>query len=192
MKKTIIFDFFGVISSEVAPFWFAERFDRDTALRLKEEYMGPSDRGDVSEEETFARLALLTGEDALDIYDDFCRRAVINEDTVAVIKRLKKSYRIVLLSNAMSAWLKGILSKNDLYSLFDYTIISADEHIAKPDKRIFELALERAGIAAEDAVFIDDNPKNVDAARGAGIDGIIFKDAESLEVELREKGIIYE
>ncbi len=184
MKKAIIFDFFGVISSEVAPFWFAERFEHEEALRLKEEYMGPSDRGEVSEEETFKRLSLLSGESAEEIYADFTKRAVIDVETVALIERLKKTYKIVLLSNAMSSWLKNILDKNSLMRLFDFAVISADEKIAKPDRRIFELVLNRANITADEAIFIDDNKKNVDGAIRVGIEGIIFTDAQSLEAEL--------
>ena len=190
MIKAIIFDFFGVISSEVAPFWFAKRFEREEALRLKEEYMGPSDRGEVSEKETFKQLSLLTGESTEEIYEDFCRRAVINPKTVALVERLKKNYKIVLLSNAMSAWLRKILTKNNLMRLFDFTVISADEKIAKPDKRIFELALNRANISADEAIFTDDNKKNVDGALCAGIEGIIFTDARSLEDELKRRGIV--
>ena len=190
MIKAIFFDFFGVISSEVAPFWFAERYEREDALRLKEEYMMPADRGDVFEEETFNRLALLSGEPAEDIYADFYRRAVVNDDTVKLIERLKKKYKILLLSNAMSDWLKTLLEKNSLMRLFDYTVISADEKTAKPERRIFEIALLRAGVSADEVIFIDDNKRNIDGALRAGIEGIIFTDAKALESELIKRGVL--
>ena len=92
MKKTVIFDFFGVISSEVSPFWFAERFDAEEAIRLKEEYMTPADRGDLSEDEVFEGLARLSGETPDAIRADFLRRVVINSEVVDLIKMIKKKY----------------------------------------------------------------------------------------------------
>ena len=59
MISRIVFDFFGVISSEVAPFIFGEVFSDEEAKRLKEEYMQPADRGDVTEREMYENLARL-------------------------------------------------------------------------------------------------------------------------------------
>ena len=44
-------------------------------------------------------------------------------------------------------------------------------------------------IAASEAIFIDDNPKNVDAAISVGLDGIVFRGADNLRTELRKRGI---
>ena len=189
MKKAVIFDFFGVISTKVAPFWFAERFSPDKAAELKEKYMGPSDRGEASEDETFAALSALSGERAEDIREDFNRRVKINPEMVELIESLHEKYKTVLLSNAMEEWLEKILAKNDLFRLFDTTVISAKEKIAKPSAEIFRLALSRAGVSADEAVFIDDNRKNTDGAMTAGIDGIVFTGVTALKDELAAHGI---
>lgn len=189
MKKAVIFDFFGVISTEVAPFWFEERFSPDKAAELKEKYMGPSDRGEASEDETFAALSALSGERAEDIREDFNRRVKINPEMVKLIESLRGKYKTVLLSNAMEEWLEKILMKNDLFRLFDTTVISAKEKIAKPSAEIFRLALSRAGVSADEAVFIDDNRKNTDGAMAAGIDGIVFTGVTALKDELAAHGI---
>ena len=63
-------------------------------------------------------------------------------------------------------------------------VISGVEKVMKPDHRIFELALDRFGIKAEETVFIDDNPNNVKAANELGIHGILFQSREQLEKEL--------
>ena len=65
-------------------------------------------------------------------------------------------------------------------------VISGVEHVMKPDTRIFELALQRFGIKAEETMFIDDNPKNVAAANALGITGILFEGKDKLQLELEK------
>ena len=48
--KALIFDYFGVLSSEVAPFWLERYFDRETAARLKAQVVARADRGELTEE----------------------------------------------------------------------------------------------------------------------------------------------
>ena len=133
MITTVIFDFFGVVSSEVAPFWFGARFAREEAIRLKQEYMEPADHGDISKEELFARLSALSGEAAEDIEAEFSRLAVINRDTVEVIKALKGKYKVGLLSNAQAEWLEGIFLREDLHGLFDLEVSRVE--CVRPSRR---------------------------------------------------------
>jgi 2-haloacid dehalogenase len=56
--------------------------------------------------------------------------------------------------------------------------------VNKPDPRIFEHLVERFGIAPAAALFIDDSPANVDAARALGFSAIRFTDATALRSEL--------
>ena len=188
-KSTLIFDFFGVISTEVSPRWFSKRYTEDEAKRLKEDYMSMADVGRVTEDELFDYLSNLSGEPADDIYREFMSYVNINSEIVDLIIRLKEKYKIVLLSNALASWLHKILENNDLYRLFDHIVISGEEGIRKPSEQIYRLALSRAGIDARDAVFIDDNEKNTLAAESVGIHGIVYKDNENLISDLKALGI---
>lgn len=76
-----------------------------------------------------------------------------------------------------------------LLDLFDGMVISGEEKIAKPDPAIFTLALERFGLAADDAVFIDDVPANVAGAESVGIASHLFTDAATTAAWLREQGV---
>jgi HAD superfamily hydrolase (TIGR01509 family) len=58
--------------------------------------------------------------------------------------------------------------------------------VAKPDRAIFELTLARLGVRAGEAVFIDDSPGHVEAARALGIRAIHFVTAEALRSELND------
>ncbi len=187
--KAVIFDFFGVISTEVSPFWFRERFSDEEAKILKEKYMTPADRGDLTEEEVFLTLSELSGESPTKIEADFASRVSIDNGMTSLIKSLRGDYKTALLSNAMGTWLWKILKSNDLEGLFDTIVISSEEHEVKPEGRIFETALKRLGISASEAVFIDDNKRNVDGALSVGINGIIYTGLDDLKNKLRELGI---
>ena len=71
-------------------------------------------------------------------------------------------------------------------NLMEDMVISGVEHVMKPDPRIFELALQRFGIKAEETVFIDDNPNNVAGACNLGIHGILFQSTGQLKEELKK------
>lgn len=60
----------------------------------------------------------------------------------------------------------------------------------KPDRRIFEMLCDRASIAPEDCVFIDDGLQNVEGARAAGMDAIHFTSPQALEEALTERGFL--
>ncbi|MFC8797377.1 HAD family hydrolase [Promicromonospora sp. NPDC057138] len=73
--------------------------------------------------------------------------------------------------------------------LMDDVIVSGREGMAKPDRRIFELAIERFGVDPSRAVFVDDKAVNVDAARGVGFRGVVFTSTDALRKDLRALGL---
>lgn len=73
--------------------------------------------------------------------------------------------------------------------LMDDVVVSGREGMAKPDRRIFELVVERFGVDPARTVFVDDKAVNVDAARGVGFRGIVFTTTEALRKELRALGV---
>jgi 2-haloacid dehalogenase len=73
--------------------------------------------------------------------------------------------------------------------LLDGVVVSGVEGVAKPDPRIYEIAVERAGLPASSLVFVDDKQQNVDGALAAGLDGILFTDADRLRAALRQRGL---
>jgi 2-haloacid dehalogenase len=74
-------------------------------------------------------------------------------------------------------------------NLFEDIIVSGQEGIAKPDPRIFEVLQERIGHTLSGSVFVDDGQANVDAARQAGLDAILFTDPGHLREELLVRGL---
>jgi 2-haloacid dehalogenase len=67
---------------------------------------------------------------------------------------------------------------------FDGHVISGIEGVAKPDRRIFEILLERYGLEPATTVFIDDSQRNVEAARALGFQVVRYTSAQQLRHEL--------
>ena len=73
---------------------------------------------------------------------------------------------------------------------FDGLVISGQIGLAKPDPRIFVHLLERHRLEPGALLFVDDRDYNVAAARGVGIDGVVFESAAALRAELVRRGLL--
>jgi putative hydrolase of the HAD superfamily len=90
-----------------------------------------------------------------------------------------------LISNAWSD-LRDYLIREKMDDAFDYIIISAEVGVAKPDPKIFQIALEQAGAKPKEAVFVDDFYVNIEGCEKVGMKGIHFKDTESTLQQLKQ------
>lgn len=98
-----------------------------------------------------------------------------------LVKKLKANgQRVFGLSNWSVETFAMVRPVYPVLDLMEDMVISGEERVMKPDHRIYEIALERFGIKAEESVFIDDNPTNVKAADEVGIRGVLF-DKNNLE-----------
>jgi len=69
---------------------------------------------------------------------------------------------------------------------FDKMIISAEVGAAKPEPKIFQIALEQFGVSPNEAVFVDDFLINIEGCEKVGLKGIHFKDPESALKQLKK------
>lgn len=74
--------------------------------------------------------------------------------------------------------------------LLEAVLVSGEVGLAKPDPAIFRLLAHRFAVEPADAVFVDDSPANVAAAREVGFDGIVFTDAPALRRDLVARGLL--
>ena len=111
--------------------------------------------------------------------------------TVSVLQGLRqRGLGIGLISNWDSSCRK-VLAENDLMELLDVVVISSEEKVEKPDARIFEEALSRAGVSGEDCLYVGDNyyDDGVGAAK-VRMKSLIINPPDYLGIEeLKEKGI---
>jgi len=76
----------------------------------------------------------------------------------------------------------------EFFAPFRDVVVSGDEKLVKPEAAIYRLALDRFGVRAEEAVFVDDNAANVEGANAVGIHGLLFAGEPQLRIDLRRLG----
>ena len=119
--------------------------------------------------------------DPLAILARMARGGGAREAVVAATRRLRaRGLRTALVTNNAREFSAGWRSLIPIAELFDAVIDSSEVGVRKPDPAIFSLALrELGGIAPEHAVFLDDFPGNVAAARRLGMHGVLVEDDPS-------------
>ena len=183
-NKVILFDFFGVISSEVSPIFFKRYFNDEDAKLIKEEIMSKGDKGELSEEEIYDLISKRVNITPLKVKEDFKKLIHINNELVSYIKELKKEYKVYLLSNAISSFLRRILKENNLYELFNEVYISSEIKLIKPYKEFFNYVIEKENLNPSLCIMIDDNKKNIEGAINCKLNGIVFTNNKDLKEKL--------
>ena len=106
------------------------------------------------------------------------------------IKELKsKGYGVYYLSNYSYKAYVDCIDALDFIPFMDGGILSFQDRVIKPDAEIYRLLLSRYGLKAEECVFLDDTPANVEAAEKLGFAGIVFGTREQAQEELRALGV---
>ncbi len=113
----------------------------------------------------------------------------LNEDVIELLSKLKKNYKLVLLSNTSNihkvyGWEKYPFIKN-----FDKLILSHEVKAVKPEKEIYQAVENFTQEKPESHIFIDDILEYVEAAKNLGWDGIQFKGYENLVEEFKKREI---
>ncbi len=188
--KAIIFDFFGVISSEVAPFWFKKYFPEDQIDHLKEKYIIPADLGDISYDQFITQIGSLVGISPSDVKKEWKNRVAINNSVVSFIQEVQGSFKIGLLSDAPSEFLRALLRENVLENLFDAIVISSEVKITKRNEEIYKLILNKLEVDPPRAIFVDNDVNNIKIAESLGIKGYLYNaDTDSIQDFVRTLNI---
>lgn len=103
----------------------------------------------------------------------------------ALMHSLKnQGHRLLGLSN-WSAKVFSVMQKfPEPFSLLDGSLISHEVHLLKPDPAIYRTFCQRFGVSPADCLFIDDKPQNIEGARQAGMQGIVFTSTQQLRRDL--------
>ena len=87
-------------------------------------------------------------------------------------------------------WEPFVERESAFFGRFRDIVVSGREKLLKPDPAIYYLALDRFGISAREALFVDDREINVEGARAVGMHAHLFTSAEDLRVRLEAEGLL--
>jgi putative hydrolase of the HAD superfamily len=113
-----------------------------------------------------------------------------NPDVNEVILYLKeKGYPIFLLSNTNELHFSYILEHYPIIHTLDEWILSFEVGAKKPKKRIYDVIFEKMDVDKDEVFYIDDIERYVEAAKGFGINGMVFRETSQLWEMIKRNGI---
>ena len=177
--KNIVFDFGGVLIDWNPRYLYRSYFRTEEEMEYflahicTNEWNAQQDAG-----RPFAEgVALLQARhpeyaEAIAIYHTRWNEMVVGaiQENVDWLRELKsQGYHIYGLTNWSAETLPGVMAKYDFFKLMDGIVVSGEEHLLKPDIRIYQTLLDRYHLRAGECLFIDDSPANIEGAKKAGL-----------------------
>ena len=180
--KNIVFDFGNVIGTfngrEIIRSFVTDATDVDYLCDLIYAHWTELDSGAIDYQEYRNEMLRTIPERLYDPVDLFFREwpgcAKPLPQTLAFVRELKeRGIPVYLLSNAPT-YFADYMKDHEILKPFDGILFSAPIHMAKPDQEIYEYFFRKFDLNPSECFFIDDLEKNIQGAKDAGMDGIIF------------------
>jgi putative hydrolase of the HAD superfamily len=194
MIKAVFFDLGGVIlrtEFQAPRQHLAERLGMEYEDLVKLVFDSPSSikasHGEISDKEHWAEVTKRLKRPASEteaIREEFFAGDVVDHTIVEFLRSLRPRYFIGLISNSWPD-LRDYIARQGFDDAFDHMVISGEVGVMKPEARIYQIALEQAGVSPNEAVFVDDVYENIEGCEKVGIRGIHFKDPGSTLKQLK-------
>jgi putative hydrolase of the HAD superfamily len=108
-----------------------------------------------------------------------------NQPMIDYMRQLRgRGYRMAICTNNVREWEPLWRAKLPVDEIFEVIVDSAFVGVRKPEPRIFEITLDRLGVAPDCALLVDDVELNCDAARQLGLSAVWFRDSEQAIAEI--------
>lgn len=182
MAKAIIFDCFGVLTTDKWKEFVAALppAQRTPASELNRAYGGAH----ITKEEFLQAIRDLTGKSPTDIDKTLDSDTVKNTELLDYIVTLKPAFKICLLSNVASNWIRERFLTPAEQSLFDCFIFSYEVRLTKPDPQIFILAAERMEVEPKDCILVDDIERYCTVAEELGMKTVVYRDLAQTKADI--------
>ncbi len=119
----------------------------------------------------------------------WCDHFTLDRGSFAILKSLSRRLPTYLLSNTNALHIEHIREHYAFPALVKGAILSHELRLRKPQREIYEAALEMSGTAPDETVFIDDLEENCEGARKAGLRAIRYRGAKDLKKRLAALGL---
>ncbi|HEK19332.1 HAD family hydrolase [Mucilaginibacter sp.] len=201
MINTIIFDLGGVLIDWNPQYLYRSLFDNEEEMVhflaniATPDWNEEQDAGRTLEEGTEMLVKRFPGHEA-NIRAYYGRWSEMLggafDATVDVFKKLKESgkYKVYALTNWSAETFPVAIERYEFLSWFDGVVVSGTEKMRKPQPEFYQLLLDRYRVKPEEALFIDDNKRNILAAERLGIRSIHYQSPEQLASELKQLDIL--
>jgi putative hydrolase of the HAD superfamily len=183
MIKAIIFDCFGVLTTEAWLVFKAKHFGHDPKLIKQATGISKqADAGLISRDDEVEKTASLAGISPEE-FKDAVNQNVPDEELFEYIRELKLEYKIGMLSNISDNYLHHMFSQEQL-GLFDAVTLSYKTGFVKPQLAAYGAAARDLGVETTECIMIDDLERNVAGAREAGMQAVLYKNVAQLRQDL--------
>lgn len=120
----------------------------------------------------------------------WCCHFTRNDAIFPLVEGLIGRVKLLLLSNTNALHTEYLRPRLPVLARFDHLLFSNEVGLIKPEPAFYQEALARAGVSPAAAVFFDDHPPFVEAARALGIQGQVFRGTETFADDLRRLGLV--
>ena len=191
MFKAIIFDFGGIFSihDDILEFWRKNSVklgvDLEAANKIALPIWLEARVGNIDSNIFWEKLGAFTKIGAKEFKRYFIDYTSFRDELYDYVKEnLSGKYRLAILSNQIESWLEPILEEKKFRTVFDIIVTSYNTGLAKPNIGIYEKVVQELGVKAEECIFIEDRPKNLEPAKKLGMSVIEFKNYDQFVKDL--------
>ena len=149
-------------------------------------------RGEITTAQLWEWVEGYLGLDAAALRDfqrDFWAGDQMDTELVNWIRGLRPRYQTAIISNALDNLTHVVTDLYPMADAFDVIVGSAYEKVMKPNRAIYEIALQRLGCQPDEAIFIDDFYHNIEGARAVGMAGLVYRAGMDVPKALAEWGV---
>ncbi len=193
MIRVVIFDFGGVLAEEgfregLMAIAVKNNLDPDEFFRKCEEIIYETGyvKGLVEEHhywDTVRQKTGLKGNDK-ELRNEILNRFILRPKMFECVKKLREEGFMVCILSDQTNWLDEINERTPFYQYFDFIFNSYKIRISKRDSNAFSNICSKIGVINHEALFIDDNIRNIKAAESEGLKTIHFIGLEDFEKKI--------
>lgn len=184
--KVIAFDFWDVFADLDHPMYVYMKkhgVDPERYSQSIHDLIIAHDLGKMTEKEFLRESSRIIG---LKLPYELChltfREELLNKRLIGIVKKLKRKYKLILLTNNSKEYCQAYLFETKLNRLFDDLIISYKVGFRKPSPEMYQLLIRRARVSPEEILFVDDSALKFAAAEGLGINTLQYKKGATDEI----------
>jgi putative hydrolase of the HAD superfamily len=195
--ESVIFDWGGVLIEDPRSGllrYCAEAFgmSQEDYTPAHDAFLGEFNTGTIREHTFWRQISRKLGKPVPEVsslwYEAFRSAYAPRPEVFSLVSSLhEKGYKTALLSNTELPAAKFFQEQK--YEMFDVLVFSCEEGIMKPQRKIYEIALQRLGSNAQRTVFTDDKPDFIQGAKEVGLNAILFESIGQLRSDLAKLAV---